>query len=231
MAKVFLRTPNCFLQTGSSIPKLNLSTALMSQPPPNFGVSQVSPVSMSALVSAVRSPVGGQLPSSAGGAPMPPIPNMSNMSGMPPLPNMPGSIPTMPTMPSMAGPIRRRISDKSALSLAGGLYDEGTVRRRVAVDRSGIDINEEIQRNREFYKNADVRPPFTYASLIRQSIIESPDKQLTLNEIYNWFQNTFCYFRRNAATWKVYLLTSVNISVSAIATTEIIPQNATTAFR
>ncbi|KOX69269.1 Forkhead box protein P1 [Melipona quadrifasciata] len=165
--------------TGSSIPKLNLSTALMNQPPPNFGVSQVSPVSMSALVSAVRSPAGGQLPPSAGGAPMPPIPNMSNMSGMPPLPNMPGSMSTMPTMPSMAGPIRRRISDKSALSLAG-----------------------EIQRNREFYKNADVRPPFTYASLIRQSIIESPEKQLTLNEIYNWFQNTFCYFRRNAATWK-----------------------------
>ncbi|KAL7015338.1 hypothetical protein ACKWTF_016406 [Chironomus riparius] len=78
-------------------------------------------------------------------------------------------------------PIRRRITDKSAMSLS------------------------EIQRNREFYKNADVRPPFTYASLIRQSIIESPDKQLTLNEIYNWFQNTFCYFRRNAATWKVNL--------------------------
>jgi len=39
-----------------------------------------------------------------------------------------------------------------------------------------------------------------------QSIIESPDKQLTLNEIYNWFQNTFCYFRRNAATWKVQCL-------------------------
>ncbi|KAF7396574.1 hypothetical protein HZH66_007436 [Vespula vulgaris] len=163
--------------TGSSLPKLNLSTALMSQPPPNFGVSQVSPVSMSALVSAVRSPAGGQLPPSAGGTAMPPIPNMSNMSGMPPLPNMPG---TPGSMPSMAGPIRRRISDKSTLSLAG-----------------------EIQRNREFYKNADVRPPFTYASLIRQSIIESPDKQLTLNEIYNWFQNTFCYFRRNAATWKV----------------------------
>ena len=33
--------------------------------------------------------------------------------------------------------------------------------------------------------------------------MEAPDRQLTLNEIYNWFQNTFCYFRRNAATWKV----------------------------
>lgn len=30
----------------------------------------------------------------------------------------------------------------------------------------------EIQRNREFYKNADVRPPFTYASLIRQVIFD-----------------------------------------------------------
>lgn len=115
----FAQTSRRFFQTGSSIPKLNLSTALMSQPPPNFGVSQVSPVSISALVSAVRSPAGGQLQPSSG-APMPPIPNMSNMSGMPPLPTMPGSMPTMPTMPSMPGPIRRRISDKSALSLAGG---------------------------------------------------------------------------------------------------------------
>lgn len=133
-------------QTGPSLTKLSLSSVLLSQPPPSLAtsaVSQVAPVSMSALVSAVRSPV------------------------------------LQPPTPNMAGPIRRRISDKSALSLAG-----------------------EIQRNREFYKNADVRPPFTYASLIRQSIIESPDKQLTLNEIYNWFQNTFCYFRRNAATWK-----------------------------
>ena len=36
-----------------------------------------------------------------------------------------------------------------------------------------------------------------------QAIIESTDKQLSLNEIYNWFQSTFAYFRRNAATWKV----------------------------
>ncbi|XP_051168088.1 forkhead box protein P1 isoform X3 [Leptopilina boulardi] len=182
--------------TSSSLPKLSLSSALMSQPPPNFGVSQVSPVSMSALVSAVRSP-GGQLPPSAGGTPLPPIPNMSTMTGMPPMPNMPGS------MTSMAGPIRRRISDKSALSLTGGLP--------YMLERAGLDVQQEIQRNREFYKNADIRPPFTYASLIRQSIIESPEKQLTLNEIYNWFQNTFCYFRRNAATWKNAIRTNLSL--------------------
>ncbi|XP_028044781.2 forkhead box protein P1 isoform X9 [Monomorium pharaonis] len=186
--------------TGSNLPKLNFSTALMNQPPPNFGVSQVSPVSMSALVSAVRSPAGGQLPPSlntpVGSAPIP-LPTIPNMSSLPPMPNMPGS------MPSMAGPIRRRISDKSALSLAGGLP--------YMLERAGLDVQQEIQRNREFYKNADVRPPFTYASLIRQSIIESPEKQLTLNEIYNWFQNTFCYFRRNAATWKNAIRTNLSL--------------------
>ena len=39
--------------------------------------------------------------------------------------------------------------------------------------------------------------------LVFQAILDSKDKQLSLNEIYNWFQNTFAYFRRNAATWKV----------------------------
>ncbi|XP_055714522.1 forkhead box protein P1 isoform X3 [Phlebotomus papatasi] len=102
--------------------------------------------------------------------------------------SMPIRSPTTHSAPNAIGPIRRRITDKSTLSLAG-----------------------EIQRNREFYKNADVRPPFTYASLIRQSIIESPDKQLTLNEIYNWFQNTFCYFRRNAATWKNAIRTNLSL--------------------
>ncbi|GFG29383.1 hypothetical protein Cfor_06124, partial [Coptotermes formosanus] len=164
-------------QTGPSLTKLSLSSVLLSQPPPSLAtsaVSQVAPVSMSALVSAVRSPV------------------------------------LQPPTPNMAGPIRRRISDKSALSLAGGAFEETPLRRRVA-DRVAVDISEEIQRNREFYKNADVRPPFTYASLIRQSIIESPDKQLTLNEIYNWFQNTFCYFRRNAATWKNAIRTNLSL--------------------
>jgi len=63
-------------------------------------------------------------------------------------------------------------------------------------------LGEEFQRNRELYKQQDIRPPFTYASLIRQSIIESSDHQLTLNEIYKWFELNFSYFRKNAQTWK-----------------------------
>ena len=51
-----------------------------------------------------------------------------------------------------------------------------------------------------------------------QAILESPDHQLTLNDIYNWFQHTFAFFRRNAATWKVsksvFVLTSKIIEYS-----------------
>ncbi|XP_029911836.1 forkhead box protein P1 isoform X2 [Myripristis murdjan] len=54
----------------------------------------------------------------------------------------------------------------------------------------------------ECYKNHNIRPPYTYAYLIRWSILESPDKQRTLNEIYNWFTTMFFYFRYNTATWK-----------------------------
>jgi len=57
-------------------------------------------------------------------------------------------------------------------------------------------------KNREYYMTHDIRPPFTYATLIRQAIIESPDNQLTLNEVYKWFESQFLFFRKNAQTWK-----------------------------
>ncbi|XP_060678552.1 forkhead box protein P3-like isoform X2 [Hemiscyllium ocellatum] len=54
----------------------------------------------------------------------------------------------------------------------------------------------------EYYRIYNVRPPLTYAALIRWAILETPDRQLTLNEIYQWFTHTFAFFRYNTATWK-----------------------------
>nr|XP_004649570.2 forkhead box protein P4 isoform X4 [Jaculus jaculus] len=84
---------------------------------------------------------------------------------------------------------------------SASLHSGGPTRRR-STDKLCSPISSELAQNHEFYKNADVRPPFTYASLIRQAILETPDRQLTLNEIYNWFTRMFAYFRRNTATWK-----------------------------
>ncbi|XP_027022616.1 forkhead box protein P1-B isoform X2 [Tachysurus fulvidraco] len=54
----------------------------------------------------------------------------------------------------------------------------------------------------ECYKYINIRPPYTYAFLIRCSILEASDKQRALNEIYSWFIQRFFYFRHNTPTWK-----------------------------
>ncbi|MGH0152408.1 UNVERIFIED_CONTAM: hypothetical protein FKN15_072437 [Acipenser sinensis] len=96
---------------------------------------------------------------------------------------------------SVGGAIRRRNSDKFCTPIASGKGHGGYCSLQ-------LQLAMELAQNQEFYKNADVRPPFTYASLIRHAILEAPDRQLTLNEIYNWFTRMFAYFRRNTATWK-----------------------------
>ncbi|TSK13234.1 Forkhead box protein P2 [Bagarius yarrelli] len=112
-------------------------------------------------------------------------------------PNLPQT-PTTPTTPIT--PLSQMPQVPSVLSPAS-VPSMGAMRRRHS-DKYSMALSSEIAPNYEFYKNADVRPPFTYATLIRQAIMDSKDMQLTLNEIYSWFTRTFAYFRRNAATWK-----------------------------
>jgi len=131
-------------------------------------------------------------PPSLGGLGSFPGPRPPGFSFLPPGPN-----------PGMPGPIRRRITDKAPMSLPSGFP--------YMFDRTGLDIAQEIHRNREFYRTHDVRPPFTYASLIRQSIMEVPDKQLTLHGIYDWFTSTFAYFRRNLKSWKNAIRTNLSL--------------------
>lgn len=89
------------------------------------------------------------------------------------------------------------LSESPSVLTPNSMFTGTPVRRRYS--RS---VSQDIVDNKEFYLSTEVRPPFTYASLIRQAIFESPRNQLTLNEIYNWFTRNFAYFRRNAATWK-----------------------------
>lgn len=115
-----------------------------------------------------------------------------------------------------------KVSDatsKGALDLASMPIQSESTRRRIA-DRNNIDISEglhqliitfilinttfahsfflhltEISRNREFYRNNEVRPPFTYASLIRQVSFNN-DCTYPIDSFISKFPLTiFCVFR------------------------------------
>ncbi|GFU30163.1 forkhead box protein L2 [Nephila pilipes] len=45
------------------------------------------------------------------------------------------------------------------------------------------------------------RPPFSYVAMIRQAILESPSKRLTLQEIYSYVLETFPYYESKDG-WK-----------------------------
>ncbi|EXX65786.1 Fkh2p [Rhizophagus irregularis DAOM 197198w] len=46
------------------------------------------------------------------------------------------------------------------------------------------------------------RPGYSYASMIGQAIMTSPEKKLALAEIYSWISKTYPYYRMNDIGWK-----------------------------
>ena len=50
---------------------------------------------------------------------------------------------------------------------------------------------------------ATIKPPFSYSQLIVQAILSSPDKQMTLNQIYNFISAQYPYYAANNRGWQV----------------------------
>ncbi|CAJ0921996.1 unnamed protein product [Ranitomeya imitator] len=98
------------------------------------------------------------------------------------------------------------VSPWPGLNLPVQLHKESSHRllalRRKMMEGNSYKIYENVTACMEYYKTNNVRPPFTYAFLIRWAIMESPQKQLALNEIYHWFTKMFAFFRFNKVTWK-----------------------------
>lgn len=46
------------------------------------------------------------------------------------------------------------------------------------------------------------KPPYSYASLIAQSLLATPNKRLTLNQIYAWIMDKYPYYRSENHGWQ-----------------------------
>ncbi|KAF1757114.1 hypothetical protein GCK72_013569 [Caenorhabditis remanei] len=165
-------------------------------------ISQVSPTSEAA--SSLLSIAASVAASTAASNQMTTVPSVSSMPTFINHQLSTSSQPSSHQASGSSGPILlQRAASSASTETSPNPDSKSFVPRRSRIsDKTVQPIATDIAKNREFYRANDVRPPYTYASLIRQAIMESTDCQLTLNEIYTWFTETFAYFRRNAATWK-----------------------------
>ncbi|XP_063694592.1 forkhead box protein P1-like [Bolinopsis microptera] len=113
------------------------------------------------------------------------------------------ALPSLPTLTSIYENMLPRITTSPHITLASvtsPTHYEGTTECRLK--NSSAPAPGSILANAALYQNPGVKPPFTYASLIREAIVNSPYKRLTLNEIYTWFSQHFAFFRYNTSQWK-----------------------------
>lgn len=50
------------------------------------------------------------------------------------------------------------------------------------------------------------KPPHSYATLIAMAIAASPERKLSLNDIYTWISDTYPYYSRVGRGWKVHFI-------------------------
>lgn len=46
------------------------------------------------------------------------------------------------------------------------------------------------------------KPPYSYATLIGMAILRSPERKLTLAQIYKWINDTFAWYRKSKSGWQ-----------------------------
>jgi len=59
-------------------------------------------------------------------------------------------------------------------------------------------------RNEKVYRRnyTHAKPPYSYISLITMALQSSPNKMMTLSEIYNWIMELFPFYRQNQQRWQ-----------------------------
>ncbi|KAJ6018882.1 hypothetical protein N7499_009938 [Penicillium canescens] len=63
-----------------------------------------------------------------------------------------------------------------------------------------MESTEEIDYSNDSSK--DLKPPYSYATLIAQAIFSSEEEKLTLNSIYNWIMDRYAFYRHSQSGWQ-----------------------------
>jgi len=64
-----------------------------------------------------------------------------------------------------------------------------------------MESTQEIDYSRDSAK--DLKPPFSYATMIAQAIFSSEEEKLTLSNIYSFIADKYAFYRHSNSGWQV----------------------------
>ncbi|XP_018615873.1 forkhead box protein J1-A-like [Scleropages formosus] len=64
----------------------------------------------------------------------------------------------------------------------------------------------------DYKTNPNVRPPYSYATLICMAMQASKSSKITLSYIYEWIKENFCYFRHVGPSWQNSIRHSLSVN-------------------
>jgi len=105
-----------------------------------------------------------------------------------------GQVPLAPAPPyfkRQTTPKSERIQDIDRRAKQSPLYNRGMM----------MESTEEIDFSKDAAK--DLKPPYSYATMIAQAIFSSEEEKLTLNNIYQWIMEKYAFYRHSQTGWQV----------------------------
>jgi len=109
-----------------------------------------------------------------------------------------------PPRPQSDGKNQRGVFDsKSAMS---PLYGRGMM----------MESTQEIDYSRDSAK--DLKPPYSYATMIAQAIFSSEEEKLTLSNIYSFIADKYAFYRHSNSGWQVWRPSPTNPGPGVVLT-------------
>lgn len=67
---------------------------------------------------------------------------------------------------------------------------------------SAVSLQNNLDQDLSREEAKDIKPPYSYATMITQAILSNPDGVMSLSEIYNWISTRYAYYKYSKTGWQ-----------------------------
>lgn len=112
---------------------------------------------------------------------------------------MPATSNNLPRNPTMHQPLN---SMRLFLGVTGfQMFDKANLTHSPS-SVSAVSLQNNLDQDLSKEDAKDIKPPYSYATMITQAILSNPDGVMSLSEIYNWISSHYAYYKYSKAGWQ-----------------------------